>query len=257
EQLAHENLCDFTRFMAHLEGGAPILDEAGIVAVRGQADWPSTRVALRTDSALLSAESFVERAEAFLLGAHGKTACVFVRDGHDEDVAPLLLAHGFREYGNTPEMACDAVLPAREPVPGFTVRLANSPADVRGYAQVAGHAFRHLGIPEDMTVAGLDRPNEMLQSSVLIAIAERDDRVVAGAMVVMVGAVPNGYVAWVSCHDDARGNGLGDAVTRHVTNEAFARGAEMVSLEASKFGEHTYARMGYRELYRYRMLIKI
>ena len=42
-----------------------------------------------------------------------------------------------------------------------------------------------------------------------------------------------------------------------MTNEAFARGAELVTLEASHFGENTYARMGYRELYRYRILIKV
>jgi len=42
-----------------------------------------------------------------------------------------------------------------------------------------------------------------------------------------------------------------------VTNEAFRRGADLVTLEASSFGEHTYARMGYREIYRYRMLIRL
>jgi ribosomal protein S18 acetylase RimI-like enzyme len=71
------------------------------------------------------------------------------------------------------------------------------------------------------------------------------------------GAEREGYVGWVACLDDARGNGLGDVVTRRVTNEAFDRGAPIVTLEASHFGEHTYARMGYRELYRYAVLIKL
>ena len=79
---------------------------------------------------------------------------------------------------------------------------------------------------------------------------------VAGAQVVLF-ADGRGYVAWVSCADAARGRGLGDTVTRAVTNEAFRRGADLVTLEASQFGEHTYARMGYREIYRYRMLIKV
>ena len=34
-------------------------------------------------------------------------------------------------------------------------------------------------------------------------------------------------------------------------------GAPLVTLEASEFGEHTYARMGYREIYRYRVLIRV
>ena len=45
-------------------------------------------------------------------------------------------------------------------------------------------------------------------------------------------------------------------MTRRVTNEAFDRGGSLVTLEASPFGESTYARMGYRELYRYATLIK-
>ena len=64
-------------------------------------------------------------------------------------------------------------------------------------------------------------------------------------------------MSWVACADAARGRGLGDTVTRAVTNEAFARGANLVTLEASHFGEHTYTRMGYRELYRYRMLLRL
>jgi len=74
---------------------------------------------------------------------------------------------------------------------------------------------------------------------------------------VLLGDDPAGYVGWVACVDEARGRGLGDVVTRAVTNEAFARGAPLVTLEASEFGEHTYARMGYREVYRYRVLIRV
>ena len=44
----------------------------------------------------------------------------------------------------------------------------------------------------------------------------------------------DGYVGWVACADEARGRGLGDVVTRAVTNEAFARGAPLVTLEASR-----------------------
>src|SRR5262249_41013000 len=115
----------------------------------------------------------------------------------------------------------------------------------------------HLMIPAEVTTATLDNPDVMLGSDVVIALADLNGEPVAGACVVMVGDQPEGYVGYVACRDKARGNGLGDTVTRRVTNEAFARGANIVTLEASHFGEHTYARMGYRELYRYRLLIKL
>jgi ribosomal protein S18 acetylase RimI-like enzyme len=97
----------------------------------------------------------------------------------------------------------------------------------------------------------------LLSPRVAVSVAERDGEVVAGAAAILLGNAPDGYVGWVACADSARGHGLGDHVTRLVTNEAFARGARFVSLEASRYGESTYARMGYRELYRYRMLIKV
>lgn len=50
---------------------------------------------------------------------------------------------------------------------------------------------------------------------------------------------------------DARGRGLAEAVTRHLTNEALRRGAAFVVLQASKFGEPIYLRMGYKEITKY------
>ena len=49
----------------------------------------------------------------------------------------------------------------------------------------------------------------------------------------------------------ARGRGLGDLVTRVVTQRAFDLGAAFVSLQASEMGEPVYRRMGYREVHRY------
>ena len=37
---------------------------------------------------------------------------------------------------------------------------------------------------------------------------------------------------------------------------AWPKAISASSTEASKFGESTYARMGYREIYRYRLLIR-
>ena len=111
-------------------------------------------------------------------------------------------------------------------------------------------------MPEAITATTMDNPEVMLAPEVAIALADIDGKPVAGACSILFGEEPNGYVGWVACRDRGAGRGLGDVVTRRVTNEAFDRGAKLLTLEASRFGEHTYARMGYRELYRYRLLIK-
>jgi GNAT superfamily N-acetyltransferase len=256
EARAHRNLVDFNRFLGRLEPAAQVLDAGGVVAVRGVADFPSTRVAVRASNDF-PAGDFVAEIQRFLL-SDGKSACVSARIGADDDITAALVELGFQEYAQTPEMVCEARLADAEPSEGVTVRLAATPADVREYAEIAGEAFRHLGMPTELTRDAIDNADVMLAPEVAIALADVDGKPVAGACSILFGAEAEqaGYVGWVACRDEARGRGLGDVVTRRVTNEAFDRGATMLTLEASRFGEHTYARMGYRELYRYRLLIK-
>ncbi len=257
---AHRNLCDYLRWNVRLHAGTVTLDESGIVAVAGKTDFPTARTAVRSDRTLAAAR-WVDIVDGFF-SAHGKMACVYARQEVDDDITDRLLACGFREWATTPEMVCDHELDPRDPPAGVTVRFADSPADISAYATIAAEAFAHLGIPEAAALDGVDHPDVLLADDCAVALAEIDGWPVAGAQVVLVGGDLHGddvagYVAWVSCADAARGRGLGDTVTRAVTNEAFRRGADFVSLEASQFGEHTYARMGYHELYRYRMLIRV
>jgi predicted GNAT family acetyltransferase len=64
-------------------------------------------------------------------------------------------------------------------------------------------------------------------------------------------------VYWVGTVDDARGRGLGEAVTRAVTNAAFDLGARANTLQASIMGEPIYRRMGYETLYSYHSLVRM
>jgi predicted GNAT family acetyltransferase len=70
-------------------------------------------------------------------------------------------------------------------------------------------------------------------------------------MVWMAGDV--GLVAWVGTVEEARGSGLAAALTVEVTNKAFSRGAHTAHLQASPMGESVYLRLGYRELFSYRL----
>ena len=254
EERAHRNFCDYTRWLARLHEEAALIDESGVVAIAGPTDFPTARTALRSDPTL-SVEKWADVVDPFF-AERGKFASVYARVGLDDDLTEQLLARGYREWSTSPEMVCDHALDAREPAAGVSVRLASTPADISAYARIAAEAFAHLHVPEDAAIDGVDHPDAMLAGDCIVALAEIDGTPVAGAQAVVFADRAGAYVAWVSCLDAARGRGLGDTVTRAVTNEAFARGASLVSLEASQYGEHTYARMGYREIYRYRMLIR-
>ena len=255
EERAHGNFCDYARWLARLHADAELLDEAGVVALAGPTDFPTARMALRSDRSLPPGK-WADVVDPFFT-ERGKFASVYARVGLDDDLTEELLARGYREWSTSPEMVCDHALGDREPAAGVTVRLASSPADISAYARIAAEAFGHLHVPEAAALDGVDHPEAMLAEDNVVALTEIDGTPVAGAQAVLFADRAGAYVSWVSCRDAARGRGLGDTVTRVVTNVAFARGATLVSLEASQYGEHTYARMGYREVYRYRMLIKV
>jgi ribosomal protein S18 acetylase RimI-like enzyme len=255
EERAHRNFGNYLRWTGRLDPETVTLDESGIVAVRGTSDFPTSRTAIRADRSL-PAEKWVDVVDGFFADG-GRTACVNARVGVDDDVTDRLLERGFREWSTSPEMVCDHALEPRDAPAGVTVRLAASPADIAAYAGVVAEAFAHLMLPPEIARAAVDHPDEYLADDSVVALAEIDGTPVAGAQAVWFDGGEIAYVSWVGCADAARGRGLGDTVTRAVTNEAFARGANLTTLEASHFGEHTYARMGYRELYRYRMLLRL
>lgn len=263
DAVAHANLVGFTRWSTRLAPDAPVLDDPDALAVALPNDWPSNRLALRVvgSNGTANPATWADRVDGFLM-QHGRTACVFTRIGPDDDLVEPLTARGYQEWAQSPEQICEAPVEPRDPTGGALVRWADTPADVAAYAAVAGRAFADMGLIEDHVRPLLDRPDVLLADDVVVALGEVEGQVVAGAMVVLLGEGTaddprHGYVAWVSCLGEARGHGLGDAVARAVTNEAFARGAGVVTLEASPFGERIYRRMGYRDLYRYRVMIKL
>jgi hypothetical protein len=252
---AHANLVNFVRFARVLEPDALAYDADGVVASAGAIDFPSNRMAVRaTDE--LSAEDWADTADRFFTGI-GKSSCIFVRVGDDDALVAPLTARGYFDYSTSPEMVCRAALGEREPPEGFTVRLAATPADIAAFSRVAAEAFAHLGFQPETIIEPMRNTDVMLAPNVVVSLAERNGTVVAGAVAILLGDAPDSYVGWVSCSDASRGHGLGDHVTRLVTNESFRRGAQLCTLEASPYGESTYRRMGYEEIYRYRMLIKV
>lgn len=253
--LTHRNLLEYGRWTTRLQEGSAVHDGDGVLALAFTADWPSFRQAVRTDEST-PPERWVAIADDFLAD-RGDTACVFQRAGVDDDADRILAERGYVEFGRVPSMLCDAEPEDRPPAEGVTVRLVASADDVSAYAAVAGAAFVDLGLQEDPTRELLDNPGVMLADDVILAVGELDGRVVAGAFTKMVADGQSGYVSFVSTLAEARGRALGDAVTRRITREAFARGATSLSLEASKFGANTYRRMGYRDLFEYRLMIRL
>ena len=95
-------------------------------------------------------------------------------------------------------------------------------------------------------------PEDLIGDDVWACLALSDDKALACASVFIAAGV--GMVAWVAARPEARGRGMAAACTVAATNRAFELGAEAASLQASSMGEDLYRRLGYEELYSYRLL---
>ena len=243
---AHANLVTWNRVFAEHNNGR-IADDAGLVMVSLPFEYPGFRITVAvgpTSAASLDAatEFFKGDPDAFV---------IYARPELDEELMSGRAVELFRP----PQMSCAARLDDRPRTDDVTVELSNDPDDLHGYAVVAGNAFADLNFPADQTTAALDQPSLLDDPRVALAVAKLDGRVIAGA----VSVTEHGgcYVSFVAADNDARRAGIGDAVTRAVTNAGFDAGATMASLEASHFGHRIYQRMGFQDIYEYALLVAL
>jgi GNAT superfamily N-acetyltransferase len=146
-----------------------------------------------------------------------------------------------------PEMVCRSRLPR----PSADVRPVEELADAEAYWEICDAAYPSLGFP-----AGVFRrfPAEHLlrRDRVWACLAREHGQPVACASISFAGEV--GTVCWVAALPRARGRGFAAACTSRVTNHALDLGVDVVSLQASPMGEGLYRRLGYEELFCYRLL---
>ena len=128
-------------------------------------------------------------------------------------------------------------------------------ADVADFGSVNSQAYATYGMPDDVVSAVISRPDRFLAAPHLISVvAYVDGAPAAAAQTLLSHGIAGVY--WVGTVESARGRGLGEAVTRAVTNAAFDNGATANTLQASVMGEPIYRRMGYEEICRYTSMVR-
>jgi ribosomal protein S18 acetylase RimI-like enzyme len=193
------------------------------------------------------AAGLLGRARDFFFGL-GRGFVVFTWPGDPELLASAEQAGMFTIMERYPEMVCQTRLAGRagnvEPV-----------VDLLGAAEywsTCDAAYPSLGFPPGLFAASF-RPEDLVQRDELRAcIAREDGRPVACALVCVPEDV--GFVGWVASIPEVRGRGYAAECTVWATNQAFEMGADTASLQASPMGEELYRRLGYEELFSYRLL---
>lgn len=253
DRKAHLNLVDSSRTLFELDRGAVIEAADGWLFGAGRSPHPAiSNAAFRRDDGV-DAEDFLSRAMSFF-GDLGRGFSVWARSdlAEDRDLVAGATAAGLTQVHQMPEMLRGE--PVDEPVlpEGAELRRVSSRSEAEDYWRVAASSYSSLGFPPEVFAYYEDHEG-LSADNVAAFLAHMGDEPVAIAMTIVSHGVAGIY--WVGCIEDARGKGLGRAMTAVATNAGFDLGAHMASLQASTMGEGIYAAMGYRTVYDYRLLM--
>lgn len=258
-RLGHLNHAEFARESARWSGRAGEIEErGGVLLTAASTTFPVLyNAATRLDDTVPATE-VIERADAWF-GARGRGWTIACRDldGIDDDLMAAAEAAGLVALMSPPEMVCRARLAdeGARPVPaGSELRWVSDAAGFADFITVTAAAYQTLGLPPEVFPEATTDLRAFIAPHVQSVVAYLDGEPVAAAQTILSHGIAGVYC--VGTVEAARGTGLGEAVTRAVTNRGFDRGAAVNTLQASDMGAPIYRRMGYEELYRYRNFVR-
>jgi GNAT superfamily N-acetyltransferase len=175
----------------------------------------------------------------------------------DPDATPRRLSaslerHGYRSQGTVPAMSIPLhdLQPVHLP-PGAALSWVRGRDEMREAQRMVGRGF---GMPPAFVDEMADRMaliGDAPDGPIRVIVARLDGLPVASAMAATIGNVVGVYS--VMTLPEARGKGLGAAVTLAVLHDARDRGAHMGVLEATEMGFPVYERIGFRHVGDFRM----
>lgn len=256
--LGHRNCIEFCREAARWSGRTGEVDEVdGMLFFATGSTLPVTlNGAYRIDPDV-PADEVVARADAwFAWRGRGFTLSTNDRPGNDDaDLLAAGAAADLADLVHSPAMFVRRPVDAREAPAGIELRWVHDQHGVDDFVAVNDDAYATYGMPRGEIAASITAVDRFTEPHVQSVVAYQGDLPVAAAQIVLSHGIAGVY--WVGTVESARGAGLGDLVTRTVTNRAFELGAAAVTLQASSMGEPIYARMGYETLYRYVGLVRL
>jgi ribosomal protein S18 acetylase RimI-like enzyme len=171
------------------------------------------------------------------------------------DLVRRLQDRGFEHGGDEPAMVCDlsADTPPVAPVTGLAVEPVRAADDLEAYRSVLADGFGE-GPPEAAWVAGVfGRIGLGRRGPWHHWVGRVGGRAVATATLLVAPEDVAG-VYFVATVPAERRRGIGAAVTRHALVEARSLGCRTAVLGSSPMGAGVYRRLGFEEVFRYRLL---
>lgn len=252
-ELAIYCLTGCIRGMASWQRDHSIVEDEGVLFVVGHDRFPTgysnsafpLAISADPDEVLTKVADFFRRME--------RPYILWTVDGLHDDLKRAALEAEMKHISDMPAMLIREPLPDGPAPRGFVVERVLDEKALADFADVSADAYEETGLPPQVMRSYFARPEAVLVPGNNLVLARQDSKAVAAALssTFDTDAGRCASVCWVGAKPGSRRLGAGEACTRTVTDAAFADGAEVVALEASRMGEPIYRRMGYAEVGRY------
>jgi ribosomal protein S18 acetylase RimI-like enzyme len=225
----------------------------GVFLMAGATRFPAACIngAIRTDRNVTPTRALALARDFF--GSRRRGFSFVTRSQIDADLEDLLIAQGFHCDSDAPCMWVDRPVSLRTVPEGYRVEWLSEAHHVADLVRVIEQSYEQMGLPLEQVHAIFNRPVGLLSANVSAVLAYHGNNPVAVALAIVAPPdMKTAGIYWVGTVPRERGRGLAEHCTALATNIGFERGATIVTLQASSFGEPIYRRMGYREYARQR-----
>lgn len=249
----HLNLIDSSRQLFELDGGAVVESGDGWLFGAGSPSHPViSNAAFRGDDNVDPAELISKAKDFFAARGRGFSTWIRGDQPEDRDLTAAASEAGLQLVYEMPEMVLEA--PAEQPpLPdGVELRRLSEAGQAGDFWTVATASYASIGFPPEV-FGGYSNHDGLLAENVVAFVAYLDGAPVSIAMTIVSHGVAGIY--WVGSLEQARGKGLGRAVTAAATRAGFELGADVASLQASPMGKPIYEAMGYETVFDYRLFM--
>ncbi len=247
--LSDLNLAEYTREMTRWNTEGEIVEKHDLLLTRGKGNFPTTSVALnlnRTNKD--SGADLFDRIRSFYKNKNASFS-IHIRGHADAALEASCQKEQLIPISDAPGMVVDHPFENRTVPPGIELRPITTISGVKDFAEVTTQSYQSLGMPTYVGDHIFATPERLIGPHNYLIVAYEADRPVSAAMILFSHGIAGIY--WVGTKESARGRGLAEACVRNVVNEAFACGARLVVLQASKFGAPLYRKMGFEEMTHY------
>jgi hypothetical protein len=251
------NLADYCRLLAGVAPGGRVEEGAGFVLFGGAHPYPGTHTngVIRYGAGVeASAETILTQADEFFRPRRCSYT-VWIRDGDDADLEALCQARSFGLHAPIEGMPTifrplPIELDSSRIGPATRLVRVETLATAVDALSVAGRAFG-MHVPTETLAKIFFAPEALLDERVTSYVAYLDDVAVSTSQAFVAHGLAGLYS--VATLDDARGLGLGQAVTAAAATATYAAQCRIVGATSSAMGAPIYTqKMGFVQLARWR-----